>query len=599
MQATGLRHITLLTLWLAILVVIGACSHTPQPALDAMDRAESLMEQHPDSALAILETVNPKSLRSKADKARRSLLMTMAVDKNYIDTTDFRILQPALDYYISHGTPDQRLKTRYYEGVIWINQGNDSKALVAFLRAAEDSPACHDSLALARLYVGQGNMYYKEFDYENYTQCNLQAADIYHSVNDTIHYLSCLSRALNGAALTSDTITADRIFSECLNGVEKYSDQFTSLTTSVVLAYPTFKSHKEFMRLYDQLSSDSTSIYNMGIPFAYAFGEYGDYDKAYYHLTHANITDSVQFNAIRAELLENIGDYQKALEAYKKFFEHEENEIQEKFDNNLLFTRRDYEKENEKITALRKKDRVIYLIVIIVLILAGLCSVAFLRVKNLKLKKSLLESDLALISQELNGEKIALERVLKENNQLISDISNQEYIITEKTKESHELRTQLKNKNQLLIDKERESGRRNEEKEELARRLKYLIRNRLSIINEILAKEITSNNKSLKKYNQLVDKIKNDIEGFIRDLRNDFTIAYPLFMKHLKECGLTDIEISEACLYGLGLKGYEVGFYLNRKSYNNDSSSIRRKLGIDTRKGNMNHHIQYLMEILE
>ena len=37
--------------------------------------------------------------------------MSMALDKNYIDTTTFDIIQPAIDYYLSKGNADEKLRT--------------------------------------------------------------------------------------------------------------------------------------------------------------------------------------------------------------------------------------------------------------------------------------------------------------------------------------------------------------------------------------------------------------------------------------------------------------------------------------------------------
>ena len=34
----------------------------------------------------------------------------MAIDKTYIDTTTFDVLQPAIDYYLENGTPEKNLE---------------------------------------------------------------------------------------------------------------------------------------------------------------------------------------------------------------------------------------------------------------------------------------------------------------------------------------------------------------------------------------------------------------------------------------------------------------------------------------------------------
>ena len=79
----------------------------------ALNHVESVIEAHPDSALTLLRGVNKASLGSDKEKAQHALLMSMALDKNYIDTTTFDVIQPAIDYYLERdkGTPDDKLMT--------------------------------------------------------------------------------------------------------------------------------------------------------------------------------------------------------------------------------------------------------------------------------------------------------------------------------------------------------------------------------------------------------------------------------------------------------------------------------------------------------
>ena len=60
---------------------------------------ESYINERPDSALSAIRQIDTLSLRTKAEKAKYSLLHAMALDKNYIDTTDTRIIAPAVEYY--------------------------------------------------------------------------------------------------------------------------------------------------------------------------------------------------------------------------------------------------------------------------------------------------------------------------------------------------------------------------------------------------------------------------------------------------------------------------------------------------------------------
>ena len=121
-----LRFIVLI--FLSVILLMAVCCDRHGEADRRMDKAESLMGSKPDSALTILDSITPKMLNSKRGKARYALLKSMALDKNYIDTTTFDVLQPAIDYYLKKGSADEKLRTYYYQGRIYQNRHNPDSA---------------------------------------------------------------------------------------------------------------------------------------------------------------------------------------------------------------------------------------------------------------------------------------------------------------------------------------------------------------------------------------------------------------------------------------------------------------------------------------
>ncbi len=110
-----------------------------------LDNVETLIQEHPDSSLSILESMAEDALSSRELKARHSLLYATALDKCYVDTTDLGIVLPAFDYYSKHGTPIQKMRTYFYQGRIYANRGEDDKALHYYLLALEDSSRVDDN----------------------------------------------------------------------------------------------------------------------------------------------------------------------------------------------------------------------------------------------------------------------------------------------------------------------------------------------------------------------------------------------------------------------------------------------------------------------
>ena len=83
-------------LYLALLAALCLTACTRPADVPELDTADSLMEQRPDSALALLRRIDTLRLTSRHDRARYAMLLSMALDKNYIDLKDFHVLQPAI-----------------------------------------------------------------------------------------------------------------------------------------------------------------------------------------------------------------------------------------------------------------------------------------------------------------------------------------------------------------------------------------------------------------------------------------------------------------------------------------------------------------------
>ena len=107
---------TLLIVLCALL--LSACGASPHRRIAAvLDDVESYINERPDSALAVLrELDSTAAVRGPARLARASLLHSMALDKCYIDLKTDSILAPAVAWYMRHGSPDEKLKTLYYQG---------------------------------------------------------------------------------------------------------------------------------------------------------------------------------------------------------------------------------------------------------------------------------------------------------------------------------------------------------------------------------------------------------------------------------------------------------------------------------------------------
>ena len=64
---------------------------------------ESYIMERPDSALAVLDTMNRDLLTTERLKAHHALLHAMALDKNFVDVSDDSLASIAVSYYSKKG----------------------------------------------------------------------------------------------------------------------------------------------------------------------------------------------------------------------------------------------------------------------------------------------------------------------------------------------------------------------------------------------------------------------------------------------------------------------------------------------------------------
>lgn len=100
-----------------------------------MDVIESQMETNPHNAYEELCGISSANLNTEALRARYSILMSLAMDKNYIDVSNDSLIQIAVHYYRDRNEPRYRMLAEYSLGRVQRNAGDNTGAIVSFLQA--------------------------------------------------------------------------------------------------------------------------------------------------------------------------------------------------------------------------------------------------------------------------------------------------------------------------------------------------------------------------------------------------------------------------------------------------------------------------------
>ena len=313
--------LTLAALLTALLMAVG-CSSRPSAGMGVLATADSLMESRPDSALRLLRTVDPSELRRGEESARYALLMSMALDKNYIDTTTFDILRPAIDYYLRKGTPDERLRTLYYQGRIYENGANYDKALSTLNQAAATS-GYSDSLTMARALFAQGNIYKNYYDINSALESFLEAGKIYNHINRKYLEFDCLLNALNNSIIIRDKQTTDSLVEVCQQFQTLDYDMYCRLQGYLLSYYVNMRDIQELrkflLRENEHIGYDMDDI----VMLASAYNRLGENQKALQLLDSVKKSgkkyDPMKYLATAVFVNRDLGDFKTAFTTYWDF----------------------------------------------------------------------------------------------------------------------------------------------------------------------------------------------------------------------------------------------------------------------------------------
>ena len=568
------------------------------PTWKQMDIAESLLNTKPDSALAILEGIPTSNVNGKETSARYALLKSMALDKNCIDTTTFDVLQPAIDYYIEHGSPDEQLRTYYYQGRIYQNKGDDDAAMQSFMRGKEYCQEATDTLIMANLMVAQGSIQYSIYKIDEFINNNLEAANLYKIIGRTDYEILSLANALDGSILNNDKSLTDSIMSIAQERV-KQKPEFASVIVPYNLSYALkFGNKEEVIRILNYYESMKSINDVDRLDIAEAYCKIGDAPNAMRVLTSIPYTSktrsSLKYMAILPRALELNGDFAGALQAYQDFSTTIDSIHMNIFSHDLLFSKERHEMEKLNLIETQKKDKVIWLSLWITCVLLIFISYIYYRYKLGLAKIKLDDKEKIRLQLEQENLKRENENLELERHNAILEKQAAELECERQSLTADNLRLkieQLENESEALKEVL-------ERQKDLAKPVEDAIKIRIEMLNGLLASRITDNTSYAEPYRTWKDQVIQDKDEFMNTTRLAFKASHPKFIKYLEQHGLTESEINYVCLYAIGLRGKEVGEYMQLKRHYHISSDVRKKLGIDEHQTNIGIYIRKLMKQL-
>lgn len=591
MQVLSSKLIRYFSIALLLLLIcsLESCGHYGTSS--RLDTVERLIETRPDSALSILSRIDRSELGNLDNSARYALLKTMILDLNNITINDFDILQPAIDYYCHHGEYNNRLRTYYYQGKIYQNQGNTGDAMMAYLNGLELEGIATDTITLARLLVAQGEIFRGYHQTSEFADNNLRAAMLYHSAGRFNQEISCLARALDGAISAGNRSLADNAHSLCSKIMQNRPDCKSTILPHTIEYCIHFGSAADIEKIMHTTSLlDTIGVNKTDI--ALGFSKIGKHEKALQLLNSVNCAPNdetyLRYLSTKAQILANSGNHEGSLNIYIELLKLQDINIGMTLGQNISFMHRRQKLEKESVQTIQEKSRLVrYFVFSLIAILLLTIWIYYryrLNLSQIDIAKNK-ERELELQRDNLNqmNEKLELEKMYAEldRNKQMLEAQNMQLTISQLENECTKLN--------ILINEHKIGDSMVEQ----------AVRERIEIINVLLANEIAENESFSIAYNNLIDKIMADKKKFMDSNRLVFKALNPWFIEYLESHGMTETEINYVCLYAIGLRGKEIGEFTQMKRHYNMSSEIRKKLGIGEHETNLGIYVRKLLHNLQ
>ncbi len=178
---------------IAILLFVVNSGCQPSRERRLLSHAEAVMEEHPDSAYKMLESIDTGALSSAGDKALYYLLMTQAMVKNDIPITSDSLIRIAVDYFSDHGRKTDKMKALFYLGQINYNNIDYPSAIVATMQARDIAKEMDSTYWQAKAAELQSFILSASYKHDEAITYSREAAELYKKSGHFINYLFSLT----------------------------------------------------------------------------------------------------------------------------------------------------------------------------------------------------------------------------------------------------------------------------------------------------------------------------------------------------------------------------------------------------------------------
>ena len=556
---------------ISIITSLISCTHnknyttTFQPELA---KAEAIMYRYPDSALHILQGIQPDNPSDNEQYATWALLMTQAQYKNQIEQSD-SLINIAYSYFINQDNAQRKALALYYKGILCHESHHAEDALSFYLEATAEIEKTNDYQLgfLINSEIGLMYLYRKLNDYAmEYFEKAHHNAELSNNQTYIAFSFIYIARAFSQKKQYNKAIE----YYEKAIKIGQVNNYPTILASAMIdtsflfLKIGENKKALQYAKDCIKIKKTDQRIFSLGDTYRYL----KMYDSAYFYLNQASLSPNIHTARSAYQALFYISqeekDYKKAVEYSNKLWFYQDSigktdrnkaliEMQEKYDQQKII--------NENNLSQIKKDRIIRNVLIALIILSFIIAITnyLYQRKIVSQKQEILEKEekiryftMKIHENEtlINRNKMRIEELTiqmegsqeikeqwKEQNKIRQEIQQQNEMLK---LENNKLQNHISNYAQSLKEKSKEL----EAMEHLSEENQYLHKREAFLCNQLINQTELFNKLKTTKYidDQLWQEIKEKIDLLFDNYTKRLYHQIP---------SLTDGDIQICCLIKL------------------------------------------------
>ena len=416
-----------------ILSFLAVSCHRDTDALNmTFSKVEKCMDLCPDSALNLLKGIHDPEKLWGESQATYALLMTQAMDKNYMKFSSDSLIALALNYYtITQTSPIMYAKALFYHGRVMLELDKEEEALKSFLAAKDvyERTKDHKMLALIAEEVGMINR--KQDLYDDALTNFREALTTYKQLKDS---LSVISASLNIARVylfKSQWDSCSYYYNNALEIAVKKNLSEISILHELGILYRSMQELSEaeryFLAAYEK-ETDEEKKYMECLSLGYLYMQMGQTENArkYLKMSAKSSKAYTQISAFDCLyfLEKDIDNFEEAI-IYHEKADSIVNVLDE-VDSQELITELQKQYENEKLrndNLQLKVDRTVFIFcgTVIFLIVAFYMCYYYYKSKNHRKKIAEIESQIRDNEEEIKRYQQEMEEIQELKDQVLEE----------------------------------------------------------------------------------------------------------------------------------------------------------------------------------